>query len=84
MTMQTEIKKMGNSIIEPMKRPSYRLDDLLAGINASNKHDLVQWGNPIETEAWQILEIERGIEEADRGEFATDSEVDALFAKYDS
>ena len=30
----------------------------------------------------QIAEVKAGIEEADRGEFATDAEMAAIFAKY--
>ena len=36
----------------------------------------------VEAEAWQIRDIEQGIAEADRGEFAIDSEVNSFFAKY--
>lgn len=36
----------------------------------------------MEAESWQIQDIERGVAEADRGEFASDSEVSAFFAKY--
>lgn len=36
----------------------------------------------LEAESWQIQDIERGIAEADRGEFASDSEVRSFFAKY--
>ena len=36
----------------------------------------------IEVEAWQIEEIKAGIAEADRGEFASDDEVTAFFAKH--
>ena len=38
----------------------------------------------IEQQIWQIAEIKAGIEEADRGEFATDAEMTAIFAKYAS
>ena len=38
--------------------------------------------NYVEAEAWQIQDIEQGIAEADRGEFASASEVDSFFAKY--
>ena len=38
----------------------------------------------LEVQAWQIAEIKEGIAEADRGEFATDEEVQAIFAKYAS
>ncbi len=39
-------------------------------------------GAYIEQQIWQIAEIKAGIEEADRGEFATDAEMTAIFAKY--
>lgn len=32
--------------------------------------------------AWQIARIKDGIAEADRGEFASEEEVEAVFAKY--
>ena len=36
----------------------------------------------VEAEAKQIQDIEQAIAEADRGEFASDSEVSAFFARY--
>ena len=36
----------------------------------------------VELNAWQIQRIKEGIAEADRGEFATDEEVAAVFNKY--
>jgi len=36
----------------------------------------------IESEAWQIEEIKRGLAEADAGEFATEAEVEATFRKW--
>jgi predicted transcriptional regulator len=36
----------------------------------------------VESEAWQIEEIKRGLAEADAGEFATDAEVRAMFEKW--
>jgi len=33
-------------------------------------------------QAWQIADIKAGLAEADRGEFATEEEVNAVFAKY--
>lgn len=38
--------------------------------------------NYVELNAWQIARIKEGIAEADRGEFATGEEVEAVFAKY--
>lgn len=36
----------------------------------------------MEREAWQVRDIREGIREADAGEFATDAQVQAVFAKY--
>jgi RHH-type rel operon transcriptional repressor/antitoxin RelB len=36
----------------------------------------------VERESWQIRDIQEGIREADAGEFATDEQVKAVFAKY--
>ncbi|WP_353185764.1 CopG family ribbon-helix-helix protein [Bosea sp. (in: a-proteobacteria)] len=36
----------------------------------------------VELNAWQIQRIREGIAEADRGAFATDEEVEAVFNKY--
>ena len=36
----------------------------------------------VELNAWQIARIRDGMAEADRGEFATTDEVEAVFAKY--
>jgi predicted transcriptional regulator len=36
----------------------------------------------VESEAWQIEEIKRGLAEADAGEFASDAEVGAIFEKW--
>ena len=35
----------------------------------------------VESEAWQIEEIKRGLAEADAGEFASEAEVGAIFEK---
>lgn len=36
----------------------------------------------VSREEWQLAEIEAGLAEADRGEFASPEEVAAVFAKY--
>ena len=36
----------------------------------------------VETESWQIQDIHEGIREADAGQFATQEQVDTVFAKY--
>lgn len=37
----------------------------------------------VEEEGWQIAAIEEGVREADAGNFATEEEVKAAFAKWD-
>jgi predicted transcriptional regulator len=38
----------------------------------------------IEHDLWEIEQTQAAIEEADRGEFTSDEEVNALFAKYEA
>lgn len=38
--------------------------------------------NYVQSESWQIKDIQEGIKEADADEFATDKQVQAVFAKY--
>lgn len=68
-----------------------RLDDeLLAKLDAlaSDTDRSRNWiarkaiENYVELNAWQIARIREGVAEADRGEFATDEEVEAVFSKY--
>jgi RHH-type rel operon transcriptional repressor/antitoxin RelB len=36
----------------------------------------------VERESWQIRDIHEGIKEADAGQFATDDQIKAVFARY--
>jgi predicted transcriptional regulator len=36
----------------------------------------------LEDQAWQVAEIKKAVKEADAGNFATDTEVDATLAKW--
>ena len=36
----------------------------------------------LESEAWQVEEIKRGIEESDAGDFASETDARAVFAKW--
>ena len=36
----------------------------------------------LQGQAWQVRDIKDGLAEANRGEFATENEVDTFFAKY--
>lgn len=38
--------------------------------------------NYLEAQSWQVQDIQSGLAEAERGDFASDAEVDAVFAKY--
>lgn len=38
--------------------------------------------NYVQHESWQIQDIQEGVAEANFGEFATDNQVKAVFAKY--
>lgn len=59
------------------------LDDL-AKTTGRNRTTLVQEALQrfIETERWQIADIEQAVREADAGDFATEEEMDQLWAKY--
>ena len=37
----------GRIVIEPAKKPDYKLEDLLAGITDDNAHDEVDFGRPV-------------------------------------
>ena len=37
----------GRIVIEPAKKPDYKLEDLLAGITDDNAHDEVDFGGPV-------------------------------------
>ncbi len=42
----------GKLIIASVERPSYTLEELLAGITAENLHGEVDWGAPVGLEEW--------------------------------
>ena len=42
----------GKLVVEPVTRPVYRLDDLLAGITPKNRHREIDAGGPVGAEAW--------------------------------
>ena len=59
------------------------LDDLAAR-TASSRDALVHQAleSYLELQAWQLKEIEAGVADADAGNFASDEEVAAVFAKH--
>ena len=51
-TMKLAIKAgKGRIIIEPCDKVEYKLDDLVAGMTAKNRHDEVSFGKPVGQEA---------------------------------
>jgi antitoxin MazE len=45
-------EEKGRIIIEPVRQKSYRLEDLVKGINAKNHPDLVDFGPSVGREVW--------------------------------
>ncbi len=58
--------------------------DLLAAATGRSKSFLAAQAirDYIDRESWQIADITQAISEADKGEFATDDEVNAISAKW--
>ncbi len=60
-----------------------KLDALASKLDRSRSYVAAQAiGDFVAREAWQLADIEAGLREAERGEFATDAEVAAVIAKY--
>jgi predicted transcriptional regulator len=60
-----------------------QLDQLARKLNRSRSDIVAQAITEyVERETWGIADIEAGIAEADRGEFASDDEINRIFAKY--
>ena len=60
-----------------------KLDALAAKLDRSRSYVAAQAiGDFVEREAWQLADIEAGLREADKGDFATDAEVTDTIAKY--
>ena len=48
-----EVREEGGCIvIEPVRQKTYDLDELIKGITAKNRHDMVDFGVPQGKEAW--------------------------------
>jgi predicted transcriptional regulator len=60
-----------------------KLDALAAKLDRSRSYVAAQAiGDFVAREAWQLADIEAGLREADKGDFATDAEIAATIAKY--
>ncbi len=59
------------------------LDEIAEGLNRDRSYVLNEAVSAyIETHRWQIEHIKEGLRQADAGEFASDEEVAAAFAKW--
>ncbi len=59
------------------------LDEIAEGMNRDRSYVLNEAvSSYIETHRWQIEHIKEGLRQADAGEFASDEEVTAAFAKW--
>lgn len=58
--------------------------DRLAKATGTTRNKLISYAleDLLEHQAWFAREVQKRIKTADRGEFATDAEVDAVFDKY--
>jgi predicted transcriptional regulator len=72
-TMTVHIPQDVKARLEELSRTTSRPESWLAADAISAYVDMQEW---------QIAEIQKGIEEADAGEFASDEEVKEVFAKW--
>ena len=60
-----------------------KLDALAVKLDRSRSYVAAQAiSDFVEREGWQLADIEAGLREADKGDFATDAEVAATIARY--
>ncbi len=45
-------EEQGRIVIEPVRRKTYKLDELLGGISGRNLHEPVDTGEPVGREIW--------------------------------
>lgn len=45
-------EEQGRIVIEPVRKKTYKLEELLGGITANNQHKLVDSGEPVGKEIW--------------------------------
>lgn len=50
-TVEAAVAADGTVTLRP-SRPRYRLEDLVAKITRSNRHDETDWGGPVGKEVW--------------------------------
>ncbi len=42
----------GRIVIEPVRKPAYDIDELVAGITDNNRHGEIDFGPPVGSEVW--------------------------------
>ncbi|MBK5571380.1 CopG family ribbon-helix-helix protein [Ensifer sp. SSB1] len=63
--------------------PASKLDQLAEKLDRSRSHMAAEAIEAfVEQQEWQLAEIEAGLAEADRGEFASDEDVAKVVGKY--
>ena len=45
-------EEKGRIVIEPVRKKTYKLEDLLKGINSKNLHEIIDFGPPVGKEVW--------------------------------
>ena len=45
-------EEKGRIVIEPVRGKTYKLEDLLKGINSKNLHEMIDFGPPVGNEVW--------------------------------
>lgn len=68
-----------------LPEPQHQQIEELAKATARTKRFLAvdALANCVQYESWHVRDIHAGLQEADAGDFASDAEVKAVFAKYD-
>ncbi len=67
---------------KPPGHSSSDLDPLLNQMKPETFHEEVDFGPDVGRDISELEEIQAGLDEAERGAFASDSEVAAVFGKY--
>ena len=67
---------------KPPRHIGSDLDHLPDQMKPQTFHEEVDFGPDVGREIWELEEIQAGLDEAELGDFASESEVAAVFEKY--
>ena len=75
---------MPKSVMVDLDEPVLEALDRAAECSARSRADIIAEAvrDYLETRRWQIEKIEAGIAAADRGDFATEDEIERIVSKY--